>query len=1150
MTRPTIFESLQNRVLCLDGATGTRLGRENLTAADFGGPRFEGCYEALLLHRPELIRTVHREYLEAGADIIETNSFGGTPLVLAEYGLAERARELNRLAAQLARLEAEAQSTPEKPRYVAGSMGPTTKTLLLTGGVTFDQLADHYRIQALGLIEGGADYLLVETATDPLNAKAAFRGIDAACVELGTTLPVALSITVETSGTCLAGLPAEAFYTALETRDLLYVGLNCAVGPEFMADPLRSLAEIATVPVACVPNAGLPDENGRYLETPQKMAATLERFLAQGWLNLIGGCCGTTAEHIRAFAEAARRHQPRRPVAQRRGRVAGIEFLSLEEERRPLLVGERTNVIGSKKFRDLVKAGEWDRAAEIGRGQVAGGAHILDVCLADPDRDERADMERLLQALVKKVRLPVMIDSTDPKVIERALQLIPGKPLINSINLEDGEERFSRVVPLARRYGAALIVGCIDEDPVQGMAVTAERKLAVARRAFGLLTDKFGVNPADLIFDPLVFPCASGDVHYRGSARETIEGVRRIKAEIPGAKTLLGVSNVSFGLPPAAREVLNSVFLHECTEAGLDLAIVNSEKIVRFASIQAEEREAALDLLYDRGQDPAGRFTALFRGEQRPSAGEPIQRQPIEVKLVQRVVEARREGLEEDLEEALSRYAPLNLINGPLLDGMNEVGRLFGKNELIVAEVLQSAEVMKAAVSYLERYMERGPEGGKGTVLLATVKGDVHDIGKNLIGILLANNGFKLIDLGIKVDPGTLAQAIGEHQPDIVGLSGLLVKSAQQMAATAADLRELGIGVPILVGGAALSRKFTETRILPAYEGIVLYARDAMEGLSLANRLADKSGRNELAARTAQQRAAALAAASGGVEAVAASIAAAEEPAGPSVPPAEDVPKAPDYDPHIVDIPADVALAWINPQMLFGRHLGFKGNAQQAAEAGEPKFLELRDLVNGLVEKYAAHPILRPRAIYRFFAAEREGNDLILREQRGGREIGRFHFPRQSDRDRLCCADWVEPAGGRPDAVALFVTTAGHGVREEAARLKDAGEFLRSHALAATALEMAEGAAEWLHAKLRALWGFPDPEGFTLQQQFRNEYRGIRVSFGYPACPALEDQRLLFKLLQPEPIGVQLTEGLMMDPEASISAVVFHHPKARYFSAG
>jgi len=1158
MARPSLAHLLRQRVLVLDGATGTRLQQEGLGAADFGGAAHEGCYEALVLHRPELIGEVHREYLEAGADIVETNTFGGTPLVLAEFGLAARAREINRRAAEIARAAcdaAEAADPEQRPRFVAGSMGPTTKSILLTGGVTFDELADHFRVQALGLIEGGADYLLVETASDPLNVKAAFCGIDDAGAELGRTLPVALSVTVEASGATLCGQSAEAFYTTVEHRPLLYIGLNCAVGPSFMADPVRSLAAIAECPIACVPNAGLPDEYGRYAESPEQMAGVFARFLAAGWLNAIGGCCGTTAEHVRAFAALAQRFTPRTPLSGRWGRVAGIEYLSLEEDRRPLQVGERTNVIGSRKFRKLVAEGNFERAAEVGRAQVKAGAHILDVCLADPDRDELADTGRLLDALTRMVRVPLMVDSTDALVIEAALKRVPGKAIINSVNLEDGEERFARIVPLVHRFGAALVVGTIDEDRIQGMALTAARKLAVARREYDLLTGKYGLPPTDLIFDPLVFPCASGDANYRGSARETIAGVRAIKESLPGVKTLLGISNVSFGLPPAGREVLNSVFLHECVEAGLDLAIVNSEKLVRYAQIPAQEREAALDLLYDRGEDPIASFTALFREERRREADDALARQPIETRLARRVVEARREGLEDDLEEALSRYIPLDVINGPLLDGMGEVGRLFGNNELIVAEVLQSAEVMKAAVAYLERYMEPGSEPQKGTVVLATVKGDVHDIGKNLVSILFSNNGFAVKDLGIKVDPVTLARAIEEHRPAIVGLSGLLVKSAQQMAVTAADLREMGIAVPILCGGAALTRRFAETRIAPAYDGIVLYAKDAMDGLALANRIVDPRERPEIEAAGARLREAAApgavreavtAAAGAGASAVAV-----VETAAPAraVAPAPDIPKAPGFERHCLEANALEVLGWVNDQMLYGRHLGVKGNVRGEHGAGNEKLAALKELVTGLVREGQAEGWLTPRGVFRFLPAASDGDALILRGRPDGPEIARFAFPRQADRDRLCLSDWVEPLGGRPDSIAMFVVTAGTGVRERVEVLREKGEYLRSHALAATALELAEATAEWLHARLRTAWGIPDPPGLSLADIFRTRYRGLRVSFGYPACPALEDQTTLFRLLEPERIGVRLTEGFMMDPEASVSALVFHHPEAHYFVA-
>ncbi|MBI5838125.1 MAG: methionine synthase [Candidatus Eisenbacteria bacterium] len=1135
---------MRDRILVLDGATGTYIQGLDLTAADFGGPEYEGCNEHLVLTRPDAVLGMHRAYLQAGADIVETNTFGGTPLVLAEYGLAERAREINARAAQLARQACGEVSTPGRPRFVAGSMGPTTKAISVTGGITFDGMLDTYRVQALGLVEGGADFLLVETIQDTLNGKAALLGVDAAFEELGRAVPVALSCTIEPMGTMLAGQSIDSFYASVEHRDLLYVGLNCSTGPRFMTDHLRTLAGIAECPVACMPNAGLPDEDGRYNETPEMIAEVLAKFAGQGWLNLAGGCCGTDAAYVRAIAAAVGRHQPRTERPKRFARVSGVDFQTLEEERRPLLVGERTNVIGSRNFKKLIADGDFERASEIGRAQVRGGAHIVDVCLADPDRDERTDLETFLAKLVRKVRVPIMIDSTDAEVIEAALKLTQGKSLINSVNLEDGEERFERVVPLARTYGAALIVGCIDDDPQQGMAVSAGRKIDVARRAYGLLTEKYGMAPEDLVFDPLVFPCGTGDPAYRGSAAQTIEGVRRIREAFPRSRTILGISNVSFGLPVAGREVLNSVFLYHCTVAGLDLAIVNSEKLVRFAAIPGDERKLCEDLLFDRGEDPVAAFAAHFKGRKAEPRDTTADRaRPVETRLAAHVVDGSRERLEEDLDEAMGRYAPLDIINGPLMDGMNEVGRLFNTNQLIVAEVLQSAEVMKAAVTHLEPHMEKADTRSRGTVMLATVKGDVHDIGKNLVDIILSNNGYKVVNLGIKVEPARLIEGAREHRPDIVGLSGLLVKSAQQMVVTAADLREAGVRAPLLVGGAALTRKFTDTRIQPEYGELTAYAKDAMQGLDLANRIMDPAQRPGLEIELEAVRA------SYGAAVEAAPVPEEKPFAGRSVPPADEVPSPPDLRRHEVRRSVGDLLPYVNPMMLYGKHLGLRGMVIRLIEHRDEKALKLVKVVEQLVAECERDAVLDPRAVYRFYAARAEGEELVLSETPGGPAAARFRFPRQADRDRLCVADWVEPAGGRQDFVAMFVTTAGSGVRARAEALKAAGDYLRCHALQALALETAEAFAEWLHQQLRAAWGFADPADLTMTDRFKARYRGIRVSFGYPACPDLEQQAGLFAALKPETIGVKLTDGFMMEPEASVSALVFHHPGAKYFAA-
>ncbi len=676
-------------------------------------------------------------------------------------------------------------------------------------------MTDAYQEQAEGLIEGGADLLLLETVQDTLNVKAGLIGIERAMARLGVTVGVAVQGTIETMGTLLAGQDIEAFYVSLAHRDLLWMGLNCATGPDFMTDHLRTLAEISRFPVACVPNAGLPDEEGHYHETPEILATKVQRFVDQGWLNVVGGCCGTTPEHIRLLAQMVNGRSARIASPPLRAAVCGIETLIIDDATRPAIVGERTNVLGSRKFKRLIGQGKFEEASEVGRLQVRRGAQIVDVCLQDPDRNETEDLTQLLAQLVKKVKVPLMIDSTDHRVIEEALKRTQGKSIINSINLEDGEdsERLHSVLELARRYGAALVVGCIDEDKQQAQAVTRERKLAIAQRSLDLLVNQYGIAPEDIFFDALVFPVGTGDRNYIGSGVETIEGIRAIKTALPRCKTILGISNVSFGLPEAGREVLNSVMLYHCVQAGLDLAIVNSEKLERYPSIPEEERRLAEDLIWWRGDDPIAAFAAYFRERKSKPTVEQRASLPLDERLALYILEGSKEGLTRDLDLALADRRPLEIINGPLMKGMDEVGRLFNANQMIVAEVLQSAEAMKAAVSYLEPHMEKSETAGKGTIILATVKGDVHDIGKNLVDIILSNNGYKVINLGIKVPPEELIKAHREHHPDAIGLSGLLVKSAQMMVITAQDLKAAGIDCPMLVGGAALSARFTRTKI-------------------------------------------------------------------------------------------------------------------------------------------------------------------------------------------------------------------------------------------------------------------------------------------------------------------------------------------------
>ncbi|MDP9171874.1 MAG: dihydropteroate synthase, partial [Acidobacteriota bacterium] len=995
--------------------------------------------------------------------------------------------------------------------------------------------------------------------------------------DLGVEIPVIASVTIERNGTMLGGQPIDSLYASIANNDLLAVGMNCATGPDLMTDHIRTLHELSAFPISCYPNAGLPNSEGKFGETPQSLAAQLEKFIDHGWLNMVGGCCGTTPAHIRAIADMASGKRPRAAkTSSHRAYYSNKELVEAEESNRPLIVGERTNVIGSRLFKNLISEEKWEEATEIARWQIRNGAHIVDVCLQSSDRDEMEDIRPFYEKLIRKIKAPIMIDTTDPLGIELALTYCQGKSIINSVNLEDGEEKFEKVCPLAKAYGAALICGTIDEDKLQAQAFTRERKLAVAQRSVQILTEKYGIPPEDIIIDPLVFPCATGDENYVGGAVETIEAVRLIKQEIPFVKTVLGVSNISFGLPAEAREVVNSVFLYYCTKAGLDLAIVNAEKLERFASIPVEERRLAESLLFNT--PPAQTPPDHPNAEEMKTAPEDWRRQsrtqkiainqfhiaaiaehfrksgkkekkksadlPLDQRLANYIIEGTKDGLVPDLDRKRAEgAAPLDIINGPLMAGMSEVGRLFNNNELIVAEVLQSAEAMKAGVSHLEQFMEKTESSTRGKIILATVKGDVHDIGKNLVEIILSNNGYRVVNLGIKVPPEDLIRAFQEHHPDAIGLSGLLVKSAHQMVITGGDLKDHGVQVPLLVGGAALSEKFTKTKIAPSYAAPTFYAKDAMTGLRLLNEIMDPATREQALASHIFSE----------VETVTAAIPQPDAPTAQSrsskVRADLPIPAAPYLDRRVREVPnLPEVWSYINSYMLYGRHLGFKGNFEKLLGERDAKALKLFHEVEQV--KIDAARFLKVKAVWQFFEAERDGNDIHLFTPGGEKPTHTFQFGRQPRTDGLCLSDYILDAEeGRRDHLALFVVTAGAGVREESELAKQAGEFLKAHALQALAIETAEGCAEWLHRRIREDWGFPDPPTMTMQERFTSRYRGKRYSFGYPACPNLDDQQGLWKLLRPEDIGVQLTEGMMMEPEASVSALVFHHPDCAYFTA-
>jgi 5-methyltetrahydrofolate--homocysteine methyltransferase len=1142
-----LTEQMKKKILIMDGAMGTMLQQADLTPEDFGGEEYEGCNEMLNLTVPDVIENIHREYFKAGADIVETNTFGATSLVLDEYELGHRAYEINKEAAIIARRAADEASSPSQPRFVAGSMGPTTKTLSVTGGATFEEMSASYEEQALGLIDGNVDLLLLETSQDLLNVKAAYTGIQRAFQKSGKELPLMISATIEPMGTTLAGQSIEAFYISVQHMNPIAIGLNCATGPEFMQEHLRSLSSLSTSAVSCYPNAGLPDEEGQYHETPDTLAQKLSDFAGEGWLNIVGGCCGTTPAHIKAISEKMQERPPRQTEENKLHMVSGIEpFIYDDPTLRPIMVGERTNVIGSRKFKRLISEGKIEEAAEIARAQVKNGAHVIDICLADPDRDELHDMEVFIKEVVKKVKAPLVIDSTDDEVIEKALSYSQGKAIINSINLEDGEERFESVARLIHKYGAAVVVGTIEEE---GMGVSAERKLEIAKRSYDLLVNKYKVPAQDLIFDPLVFPVGTGDEQYIGSAKATVDGIRMIKETFPETQTILGISNVSFGLPPVGREVLNSVFLYHCTQAGLDYAIVNTEKLERFASISPEEVKMAEELLFNTTDETLAEFTDFYRDKKKETKST-LPDMTLEERLSYYVVEGTKEGLQPDLDIALDLYpAPLDIINGPLMDGMKEVGRLFNDNQLIVAEVLQSAEVMKAAVSHLEPHMEKNDTtAAKGKVLLATVKGDVHDIGKNLVDIILSNNGYDVVDLGIKVNPTALIEAIKKEKPDIIGLSGLLVKSAQQMVLTAHDMKQAGIDTPILVGGAALSRKFTDTKIAKEYDGLVLYAKDAMNGLSIANQLREPEGYEQLLTEQKAKQEAAMNKPDFTVSGRKSSTTVLERP---KVTAKASVFIPQDTKRHLVkSYSLSHIEPYINQQMLIGHHLGLKGKVEKLLAEGNDKAVKLYEVVQNLLKEAKANDWIKPAAVYQFFPAQSDGNRLyIFNPEQPDQILETFDFPRQEVAPGLCLADYVRSVGdSKKDYVGMFAVTAGAGIRQAAEHLKNEGRFLESHALQALALESAEGYAELIHRQIRDRWGFPDTPDMTMKDRFAAKYQGQRFSFGYPACPDLEDQRKLFNLIKPEDIGIHLTDGYMMEPEASVTALVFSHPEARYFN--
>lgn len=1149
-------KDLGNKIVMLDGAMGTMLQAENLTSDDFGGEKYEGCNDYLVLTKPDVIKKIHKKYLQAGSDIIETNTFGALDIVLHDYELEDKAFEMNKKAAEIVNeaIKEYREENPEKTRnlYVAGAIGPSNKSISVTGGVTFDELIHSYYTATSGLLAGGVDLILFETIQDTRNLKAAYLGLQKAMSE-NYHVPLMLSFTIESTGTTLAGQTADAFYYAVNHMNPLSIGLNCATGPEFMTQFLKKLNEVSNTYISVYPNAGLPNEEGKYEETPVTLAEKIEPFFKNGYLNIVGGCCGTTPEFIKKIKEKAEKYEPRE-VDKNKNENALSGLISLEVPKdRPIYVGERTNVIGSRIFKNLIASEQFDEATEIARLQIKGDADVIDICLANPDRDELSDMKNFLEQVAKFAKIPIMLDSTDIKVIEEGLKYLQGKGIINSINLEDGEEKFDKMAKIIKKYGAAVVVGLIDEE---GMAVSLEKKLAVARRSYKLLTEKYGIDERDIIFDTLVFPVATGDQKYIGSATATIEAIREIKKEMPNVKTILGVSNISFGLPLAGREVLNSYYMQKAYEAGLDFGIVNTEKLILLKDISDKEKELSENLLFNTNDDTVAEFVAFYREKKGVQKTVDVSTLTTEERVAKLVVEGSKKDLHQLLDILLEKYKPLDIINGPLMDGMDEVGRLFNNNDLIVAEVLQSAEVMKASVSYLEQFMEKSDASQKGTVIMATVKGDVHDIGKNLVGIIIGNNGYNVIDLGINTPAEKIREAIIEHKADFVGMSGLLVKSAMEMVNTVGVLKEAGIDIPIFVGGAALTEKFTVNKIEPSYKNnIVIYSKDAMTALADLNKMIDAEKFEEFKAYLQKRRDLLLVKSEEELAKldVRQSVSSIKDQDGDFDFSKVELPKynfEKIYKPEtlnrqiITNISAKEVFKYLNLQMLIGKHLGLKSVVNNLLEQGDERvtkiYNEIIDIINHGDEYFDI------KAVYKYFPTRKNGEKIEVLSDDLQTVIETFEFPRQKFGKYYSLNDYISPEG--IDYMGLFVVSAGEKSRLASNELMEKGEFYRGHLVNSVGLEIAEATAEYIHRIMREDVGIFDPADITQDEIFKSKYQGTRYSFGYPACPDLSDQEKLFKLLKPETYGIKLTEGYMMYPEASVSAIVFSQPFTKYFN--
>lgn len=1144
---------LKEKVIIADGAMGTMIQLANPTPDDYGG--LDGCNEYLICTRPELIKGIHAKYFEAGADLIQTNTFGSSRLVLGEYDIGERAYEVSKLNAEAARAVANDFSSSSWPRFVSGSVGPGTKLPTL-GHISYDEMFDSYLPQIQGLLDGGVDLLQIETCQDMLQVKCAVAAAIESMKRCKRRVPICVTVTIETTGTMLVGTEVAAALVVLESLPVDMIGFNCATGPDMMQENVRYLCSSGRYPVAVLPNAGLPrNDGGRavYDLAADMLADYHEVFVKDFGATMVGGCCGTTPAHIKALFERVGSLAPKAPQGRLEAHVAsnyGVVALD-QPGTSPLIIGERCNANGSKLFREHLLAENWEAIVEMGRKEVEEGAHVLDVCTAYVGRNEVKDMTEVVSRFVGQVTAPLMVDSTQLDVLEAALKLIGGRAIINSINLEDGEEKFDKICELAKRFGAALVALTIDEE---GMAKTAEKKLAIAERIHTLCTKRHGIPGDALIFDPLTFTIGSGDEDSRKAGIETLNGIKLIKERVPNSRTVLGLSNISFGLKPYPRQILNSTFLAEAIKNGLDSAIVHQGKILPTHKIPPDILKITLDLIYDRraeGYDPLFSFIEKLQGAVAEKSEEASLSGPIEEVLKRTIIDGRKQGIEALLDKALEKYAALEIINTILLEGMKVVGDLFGRGEMQLPFVLQSAETMKKAVAYLEKFMDKADGAQKGCMVIATVKGDVHDIGKNLVDIILTNNGYKVVNLGIKQPLEAILAAADEHKPDAIGMSGLLVKSTLVMKENLEEMSRRGISVPVVCGGAALNRAYVEVDLSAAYTtGRVFYGADAFTGLKIMDELTGRVADKVLTSDAAQPR---ERKGEMRVEREARVAAKADEFFDTQVPRVEAIPKPPFWGVRYVSQPEinlKELFTFINRKALYANQWQYRRGSRSTKEYKDFIQNHVDPLFYEWCERAIERDWIQPKVAYGYFPCNSDKNELVIyTPEDHSKEHCRIRFPRQIADARRCIADYFLPlSSGRRDVVAFHVVTSGALASEKCAELFKSDQYTDYLHFYGLSVETAEALAEFWHRRIRQELGIAGEDGATIESLFRQTYHGERYSFGYPACPNLEDQKYIFQLLQPDRIGVSLSSEWQLVPEQSTSAIIVHHPESCYFS--